>query len=30
LTVGEVANYGELGVGCMGCHRFFDWGRVQP
>ena len=25
LVVGEVADDGELGVGCMGCHRFFDW-----
>ena len=25
LAVWEVADDGELGVGCMGCHRFFDW-----
>ena len=29
LAVGEVADDGELGVGCMGCHSFFGWGRVQ-
>lgn len=25
LVVGEVADDGELGVGCAVCHRFFDW-----
>ena len=30
LAVGEVADDGELGVGCMGCHSFFGWWRVQP
>ena len=25
LAVGEVADDGELGVGCAVCHGFFDW-----